>query len=149
MQALPSAALAQMTNADSSIRRAAMVKLSFMVSDWSGDASIMTGPGTTLVVRQTERMRYTVGGQAMTEEGCAGRGLASSGGDAGQPHRVLADTLAGHDAERCPSAGKVRLAAAQDERAEVEAILVNEAEVGEGGREGGAFRLQRRLADVA
>jgi len=53
------------------------------------------------------------------------RERAWSGGDTGQPNRVLANAFAGNDAEWWPGAGKVRLAAAKHERAEVEPILVN------------------------
>src|SRR5579859_1652607 len=62
---------------------------------------------------------------------------ACSGRDTGQPDRVLADTIAGDDAERWPGAGKVRLAAAQHEGAEVETVLVDQAKVGEARRQRG------------
>ena len=46
-------------------------------------------------------------------------GIACSRWDTRQPNRVLANTIAGNDAERWPDAGKVRLAAAKHEGAEV------------------------------
>jgi hypothetical protein len=56
-------------------------------------------------------------------------------GDTGNPNRFLAKTIGGNDAERWPSAGKVRLPAAKHEGAEVEAILVDKIELGEARRE--------------
>src|SRR3954463_5488094 len=63
--------------------------------------------------------------------------MECSGWDTRQPNRILTDTITGNDAERWPSAGKVRLAAAEDEGAEVETIFVDETEVGEARRQGG------------
>jgi hypothetical protein len=51
-------------------------------------------------------------------------GITCSGWDTRQPNRVLANTIAGDDLEGRPRAGKVRLAAAKYERAEVETIFV-------------------------
>src|SRR6185437_3226275 len=64
-------------------------------------------------------------------------GIPCSGWDTRQPNRVLANTIAGDDLEGWPGAGKVRLAAAEYERAEVETILVDETEVGQTRCQGG------------
>ena len=50
------------------------------------------------------------------------------GWDTRHANRVLADAIAGNDAEWWPGAGKVRLTAAKHERAEVETIFVDETE---------------------
>ena len=69
---------------------------------------------------------------------CRLRGeCAYSGRDTGQPNRVLANAIAGNKTEWWPGAGKVRLAAAKYEWAEVETILVDETEIGEAPRQGG------------
>src|SRR5215510_7570586 len=60
-----------------------------------------------------------------------------SGWDTRQQNRVLANAIAGNNAEWWPGAGKIRLAAAKHERAEVETILVDKTEIGEARRQGG------------
>src|SRR5262245_35967418 len=54
--------------------------------------------------------------------GSAAGGTIRSGWDTRHPNRVLANAIAGNNAEWWPGAGKIRLAAAKHERAEVEAI---------------------------
>src|SRR3977135_2619597 len=64
-------------------------------------------------------------------------GIACSGWDTRQPNRVLANMIAGNDAETWAGASKVRLATAKHEGAKVETILVDKTEVGEARRQGG------------
>src|SRR5262249_37330434 len=64
-------------------------------------------------------------------------GIPRSGWDTRQPNRVLANTIAGDNAEWWPWAGKVRLSAAKYERAEVQTIFVDKTEIGEAPRQGG------------
>jgi len=47
-----------------------------------------------------------------------------------QPNHVLANSIAGHKAERRPRAGEKWLAATKHDRVEVEPILVNKTEFG-------------------
>src|SRR5438874_11261606 len=76
----------------------------------------------------------------------AGSGeCAYSGRDTGQPNRVLANAIAGNNTKRWPGACKVRLAAAEHERAEVETILVNETEIGEARRQEGTRNVDLAL----
>src|SRR6516162_2045684 len=69
--------------------------------------------------------------------------------DVRQPDRILADGIGGDKSEGRPGTGEVRLAATKHKRAEVEAILVDETEVGEAPREFGPgdidFALDFRL----
>jgi len=53
-----------------------------------------------------------------------------SGRDVRQPDRVLANRIVSNQVKRRAGACEVRLAAAQDDWAEVEAILVDKTEVG-------------------
>jgi hypothetical protein len=65
-------------------------------------------------------------------------GIARSGRDTRHPNRVLANTIAGNDAERWPRAGKVRFAGAKHEGAEVETIFVDKTEFSQARRQDGA-----------
>lgn len=69
--------------ADPTARRTAMERLSFLVGDWSGDAWAVTGPGSRVELRQTESVRYALGGQVLLVEG-VGRALTDG---------VVGDTL--------------------------------------------------------
>ncbi len=69
--------------ADAAARTAAMERLSFMVGQWSGDAWAVTGPGARHELRQTESVRYALGGQVLLIEG-VGRALTNG---------VIGDTL--------------------------------------------------------
>lgn len=73
---LARAAAAQPSASDPAARRQAMQRLAFLVGEWSGDARTTTGPGRTLNVRQTESVRFVLGGQALVIEG-VGRELAN------------------------------------------------------------------------
>jgi hypothetical protein len=53
------------------------------------------------------------------------------GRNVGQPYRVLADQVAGHEAERRPGAGEEWLAAAKHDVVELEPILINETKIGQ------------------
>jgi len=64
------------TAGDPAARRTAMERVSFMVGAWAGDAWAMTGPGTRREMRQTESIRYALGGQVLLVEG-VGRALAN------------------------------------------------------------------------
>src|SRR5476649_2240906 len=58
-----------------------------------------------------------------------------SGGNVGQPDRVLANAIAGDKAERRPGAGEEWLAATKHDRVQVESILIDKAKVGQASRQ--------------
>lgn len=58
---------------DSAARRVAMQRLAFMKGEWSGDAWAMVGRGQRVDVRQTESVRFAVGGQVLVVEGVGRR----------------------------------------------------------------------------
>ena len=66
--ALCTCALAQQ-QPDAAAQREAMKKLSFLVGKWSGDATVMRGPGNTVKVRQTEEVQYKLDGLVLLIEG--------------------------------------------------------------------------------
>lgn len=72
--------------------------------------------------------------------------MTRSGRYTRQPHRVLADAIAGDEAKRWPGAGEAGLAAAEHEGSGLEAILVEAATRGEARREGGSGDVDRALA---
>jgi len=64
--------------------------------------------------------------------------------DVRQQNRVLGDGVGRDKAERRSGTGEVRLAAAKDERANVEPVLVDKTEIGEARRQ-----LRARNVDLA
>jgi hypothetical protein len=68
-------------------------------------------------------------------------------GNVRQPDHVLANSIAGHKAERRPRAGEEWLAATKDDGMEVESILVNKVKVGQASRQvwSGNFNLPNEL----
>lgn len=58
---------------DTAARRAAMSKLAFLLGSWSGDAWAIVGRGERFPMRQTESVRYAVGGQVLLVEGVGRR----------------------------------------------------------------------------
>lgn len=54
---------------DLDAQRAAMKKLAFLVGTWSGDATVIHGPGKTIKVRQTEAVQYKLDGLLLIIEG--------------------------------------------------------------------------------
>lgn len=50
-------------------QREAMKKLGFLVGKWSGEASVLRGPGQTIVLSQTEEARFKLGGLILEIEG--------------------------------------------------------------------------------
>ncbi|MGE0441154.1 MAG: hypothetical protein AB7L66_11900 [Gemmatimonadales bacterium] len=54
---------------DTAARRAAMERFAFLVGNWSGDAWAVVGRGQRLEMRQTEQVRFAVGGQVLVVEG--------------------------------------------------------------------------------
>ena len=56
--------------------------------------------------------------------------VARSSGDVRQPNHVLANSIAGHKAERRPGADEEWLAATNYDGVEVKSILINKTEVG-------------------
>lgn len=58
---------------DTAARRQAMQKLAFLVGEWSGPAWAMMGPGQRMEMRQTEKVRYALGGQVLLVEGIGQR----------------------------------------------------------------------------
>src|SRR6266850_1983078 len=61
--------------------------------------------------------------------------LPSSSRNVRQPNHVLANSIAGHKAERRPGAGEEWLAATQHDGVEVEPILINETKIGQASRQ--------------
>jgi hypothetical protein len=61
---------------DTAGQREAMKKLAFLVGRWSGDASVSTGPGAPIAVRQTEEVQFKLNGLILQVEG-TGRNPAS------------------------------------------------------------------------
>src|SRR5262245_29444813 len=74
--------------------------------------------------------------RVLSEDSPGGR-TTRLGCDTRQPNRVLANAIAGNNAEWWPGAGKVGLTAAKHERAEVETIFVDKTEIGEARRHDG------------
>jgi hypothetical protein len=60
---------AQPAASDPVARREAMQRLAFIVGEWSGDARMTLGPGRTENFRQTERVRFALGGQVLVIDG--------------------------------------------------------------------------------
>ena len=50
-------------------QRAAMQRLSFLVGSWSGEAHVQRGPGILVILTQTEKVEYKLGGLALLIEG--------------------------------------------------------------------------------
>ena len=50
-------------------QREAMKKLAFLVGKWSGEASVLRGPGQTVMLFQTEEARFKLGGLILEIEG--------------------------------------------------------------------------------
>lgn len=67
-------------------QQAAMQRLSFMVGFWAGSGWTLTPAGVRADFRQTEHVKYQVGGLAISVEG--------EGRDADDPHRVVDSALA-------------------------------------------------------
>ena len=51
------------------VQRDAMTKLSFLIGQWSGDASVFRGPGQTAELAQTEEARFKLDGLVLEIEG--------------------------------------------------------------------------------
>jgi len=66
---LPILALGQQQGPNVTAQREAMKKLSFLVGKWSGDASVVRGPGPPTKVRQTEEVQYKLDGLILLIEG--------------------------------------------------------------------------------
>lgn len=58
--------------------REAMAKLSFLVGDWEGPASVQAGPDRRIDLRQTEMVRYELDGVILRVEG---RGVVAASGE--------------------------------------------------------------------
>ena len=58
-------------------------------------------------------------------------GESRSSGNVRQPNHVLANSIAGHKAERRPGAGEEWLAATKHDGMEVESILIDETKIGQ------------------
>jgi len=54
---------------DIEAQRAAMKKLEFLVGEWSGEASVLRGPGQFADLTQTESVRFTLDGLVLMIEG--------------------------------------------------------------------------------
>lgn len=54
---------------DVEAQRAAMSKLGFLIGRWSGEASVLRGPGVTAELVQTEEAQYRLDGLVLTIEG--------------------------------------------------------------------------------
>ncbi len=64
---VPDASAQSRANPDA--QRDAMKRLAFLVGTWTGDASVVTGPGTPRRLRQTEVVEYRLGGLVLLVEG--------------------------------------------------------------------------------
>jgi hypothetical protein len=51
------------------IQRAAMSKLGFLIGRWSGEASLLRGPGQFMDLNQTEEAQFKLGGLVLMIEG--------------------------------------------------------------------------------
>jgi hypothetical protein len=54
---------------DLDVQRAAMKKLEFLVGKWSGEASMLRGPGEPVAMMQTEEVQYKLNGLLLQIEG--------------------------------------------------------------------------------
>jgi hypothetical protein len=74
--------------------------------------------------------------------------LPSSSRNIRQPDHVLANSIAGHKAERRPGAGEEWLAATQHDGVEVESIFINKTKIGQASRQvwSGDFNLPNALS---
>jgi len=54
---------------DLEAQRTAMKKLGFLVGEWSGEASVLRGPGTFIELAQTESAQFKLGGLLLVIEG--------------------------------------------------------------------------------
>ena len=54
---------------DVEAQRAAMKKLGFLVGDWSGEASVLRGPGQLVEMAQTESAQFKLDGLVLVIEG--------------------------------------------------------------------------------
>jgi hypothetical protein len=104
-----------------------------------------------VVVRGSSRMarEEPPGEPSPSAEGWFGvepSGVARLCGNVRQPDHVLADSIAGHEAQRRPRAGEERLAATQHDGMEVQSILVDEAKVGQTSRELGSGNFNLPIA---
>jgi len=50
-------------------QRSAMKRLEFLVGEWSGEASVLRGPGLMVELRQTERAEFKLDGLVLVVEG--------------------------------------------------------------------------------
>jgi hypothetical protein len=63
--------LAQQSPSPVRAQHEAMTKLSFLVGNWSGTATVMEGPGTPLLLARSERVQPRLDGLILTLEGAA------------------------------------------------------------------------------
>src|SRR5687768_18426134 len=90
-----------------------------------------------------------------TSPGWGNSGAARSGGNVGQSEYVFADPVMADQAERGAGGGELGGAAAKHHRMQVDAILIDQAKVGEAVRQRGAgnfdlaVALGLQLADLA
>lgn len=54
---------------DVEVQRTAMKKLGFLVGEWSGEASVLRGPGRFVELVQTESAQFKLGGLVLVIEG--------------------------------------------------------------------------------
>jgi hypothetical protein len=54
---------------DVNVQRAAMKRLGFLVGEWSGEASVLRGPGQFAELRQTESAQFKLNGLVLMIEG--------------------------------------------------------------------------------
>jgi len=54
---------------DLEVQRAAMKKLSFLIGEWSGEASVLRGPGQLVDLSQTESAQFRLDGLLLVIEG--------------------------------------------------------------------------------
>src|SRR6185295_3898253 len=71
------------------------------------------------------------------------RRAARSSRNVGQPDHVLANPIMGHETERRPGSGKIRLAVTKHDRVQIDAILIDQTKFSEASRQNcaGDFNL--------
>jgi hypothetical protein len=66
---VPASLAAQNYGPNKEAQREAMKKLAFLVGKWTGDASVESGPGRKIELKQTEIVEYRLDGLIMVVEG--------------------------------------------------------------------------------
>ncbi len=65
----PTVSIRPMRKPNIEAQRAAMQKLAFLIGDWSGEASVLRGPGQFVDLAQTEHAEFKLDGLILMIEG--------------------------------------------------------------------------------